>query len=1409
MSFSLKIFISGHAILLCLLFFIPKANGQCTYDVVTPIPDNSSVSINLIVSGLANNSLSSPAQGICGIEIEFNHEYLGDLTVTLISPSGTSVELIGPPTTTIGATNLSTWNIDFLPCSSAAAPDAGFTAAWSNLQAWQALSAYTGSYHPQNGCLEDFNNGPANGIWQIFIQDHDEFQVGSIAEITLLFCDPTGLACLPCTPNAGILTPGLIEICSGENVQSSAINIDFGGDTPSPLVYAYEYLLVSGNTILQNGTNFSITPPIGNYSICGLNYLISDSTTIDALIAADDYDLLSQAINQGSVCAELTTSCITLNVSGKPDTVLVTGDLCGGEVFSYGGQNYTTDGIFYQTKDGPGLCDTTIEIRIHPRTLMVAIDPPDTLFCGAGDVTLQSTPSGGPGPFSYQWSTVNGNITSSTTGASISVNQSGQYFVIVSDGICEGTGSANVVAGAGFPQVVFTGGTITCRNPVVNIKSIYSPASANLLWSGPMGFTSTQPTIGVSVPGTYTLNVTNAAGCTTTRSVDIGIDTTTVPIEIFIENKNCVTEALTLGDTQPWLLSGWQWNGPNMFSSNYWMPIVSEPGLYTLTASFPNGCMRQGTFLFDEDFTIPDIAVSPDDTLNCNEVITLNISSSTQGAQFLWNGPAGLNSPLQSVQIDQEGLYIATVISPNGCRVTDTVVIESGDDIFDHQIVTDTITCSKPMVTIGVIAPDADQFEWLNYTGPDDDQPMIKVSAGGNYTVRMTNSISGCQVIASVFVFQNLKTPSFSYTLDTITCFNPSAHLEFVPQPGETYQSVFWVLPDLSTVQGPSLISNLPGIHKLIGVGTNGCQSTAQMSIRFDTLNPFLILTTDTLLCRDTVAIVAQSLDSVSAFQWTGPGLVDFVGLSANVNKPGWYNIVVSGPNGCSTAYDILVDSNYALPSYSLLADSLRCDRSAVLSVIPSGSSYTYNWFDPLGNVISTDSLVTVDQSGEYTLQLEGINQCIAYDTVLLNPLVFPMVELSSDTFTCTETSITISSVVDITDYSIAWLDVNGDTINESLSINVTTPGPYITSVTGLNACTTRDTILPAYDTIPPIALIQLVGEIRCQNRQAILDGSSSNPEPLSYLWTNIGGAILSDPTLSTVDILDTGMYYLHVIQLETGCMGVDSLLVSEHPDAITSVELEIGSPECHGQGNATLSVIDVNGGIGVLNFQLDNNLPQSVPVFNGLSAGQYLLSIIDEANCVFDTIVQIDTTIVFMVDAGPDIEIYLGEMAELDGTTDLPLDFYAIDEWNNVEGLICVDCAQTQVSPLETTTYTYQVTSTTGCVLADEVVVFVIERAKYFIANIFSPNGDGINDEVRIESPGGIESVLQWIIFDRWGNAAFGKTNFDPMDNSVFWDGRASTGDFLNPGVFPYVVEFQLINGKKKVYHGEITLVR
>ena len=86
-------------------------------------------------------------------------------------------------------------------------------------------------------------------------------------------------------------------------------------------------------------------------------------------------------------------------------------------------------------------------------------------------------------------------------------------------------------------------------------------------------------------------------------------------------------------------------------------------------------------------------------------------------------------------------------------------------------------------------------------------------------------------------------------------------------------------------------------------------------------------------------------------------------------------------------------------------------------------------------------------------------------------------------------------------------------------------------------------------------------------------------------------------------------------------------------------------------------------------------------------------------------------------------------------------------------------------------------------------------------ICNIFSPNGDGVNDTLKFVDPEGIYANNTLEIFDRYGNSVF---QMDGYDSS--WDGTGKNGD-LPKGTYFYILD---LNGDgTDVVKGWIQIVR
>ena len=109
-------------------------------------------------------------------------------------------------------------------------------------------------------------------------------------------------------------------------------------------------------------------------------------------------------------------------------------------------------------------------------------------------------------------------------------------------------------------------------------------------------------------------------------------------------------------------------------------------------------------------------------------------------------------------------------------------------------------------------------------------------------------------------------------------------------------------------------------------------------------------------------------------------------------------------------------------------------------------------------------------------------------------------------------------------------------------------------------------------------------------------------------------------------------------------------------------------------------------------------------------------------------------------------------------------------------------------------------IASNSKCSYTDSVIVKVSESA-IFAPNVFTPNGDGVNDEFRVA----YKSILKFkgVIFNRWGKRVFSWT--DPAKG---WDGSIG-GRPAATGAYFYIIEAEGSDKKIHKLKGDINLLR
>ena len=118
--------------------------------------------------------------------------------------------------------------------------------------------------------------------------------------------------------------------------------------------------------------------------------------------------------------------------------------------------------------------------------------------------------------------------------------------------------------------------------------------------------------------------------------------------------------------------------------------------------------------------------------------------------------------------------------------------------------------------------------------------------------------------------------------------------------------------------------------------------------------------------------------------------------------------------------------------------------------------------------------------------------------------------------------------------------------------------------------------------------------------------------------------------------------------------------------------------------------------------------------------------------------------------------------------------------------------------------TLSLTIQDTSGCLYTDELRITVLEREEIYVPNVFSPNGDGINDEIFVVTNLPEDRLISFEIFDRWGGLLHGQYNQGPFK----WDGT-SKDEAVQNAVFVYKLIWLDDQGYTKVKTGDITLIR
>lgn len=580
---------------------------------------------------------------------------------------------------------------------------------------------------------------------------------------------------------------------------------------------------------------------------------------------------------------------------------------------------FTQPGFYYATVTDQAGCSTVDTIQFIVDLISVDLGPDQTI-CSGQTVTLDA----GQGQYDYYWST-------ESTTQILNVNQSGYYSVTITDAL-------NCMA-SDTVQVLFVAGMYPDLGPDIYLcpgeTAVLDPGQfANYSWNNQ----STDQTLTVGGPGTYSVTVSDQTGCSGSDAVQV--------FEINV--PNVVLDDITLCNdpVQVFASAGvsWQWSTGD--TTNY--TLIDDTGLYSLTTTFQSGCTATDSFNVSSGLLYFDLG---NDTTICSGQ-NFNISVPIPYVPFAWS----TGDTSSTITISDGGIYYLTITNPDSqCETVDSIVVTM-NPLPEIVWNTQQTVCIGGSIVLdpGVFA----SYFWSNQST----NQTLTVTSAGVYAVTVFDQ-NGCENSSMVTVTE-VASPVVDLGADATICEGSEVQLN-----AGQFASYFW--SNQSTNAAISV--SVAGTYSVTVFDGNGCSGSDDILI---TVLPISVdLGPDVFMCPG--GSVTLDATQFETYLWSNQETTQ----SITVYQPGTYSVTVTDANGCSATDEVVV-LPAQITQFNLGPNLSLCQGDQ--ATLFAGYYASYNWSDG-----STNQTLTVWQQAVYSVTVTDLNGCSVSDSIniVVNPI--------------------------------------------------------------------------------------------------------------------------------------------------------------------------------------------------------------------------------------------------------------------------------------------------------------------------------------------------------------------------------------------------------------------------------------
>lgn len=866
------------------------------------------------------------------------------------------------------------------------------------------------------------------------------------------------------------------------------------------------------------------------------------------------------------------------------------------------------------------------------------------------------------------------------------------------------------------------------------------------------------------------------------------------------------------------------------------------PGSYqvTLTIVDSNSCNVVDTIVRTVNVFANPVAVASGTDTICNGNQAQLFTSG--GVLYDWSPGATLDdstiaAPLASPPVSTT--YSVIVVDGNGCRDTAYVDVHVTHYYCDAGLPTSFCegTGGAQLQAGGIFGGTPPYYYiWTcdtlqTYCGLDsmyDNDPIANPSQTTMYYLQISDS-RGCLSELDSTLVEVLPVPIADAGPDQFICQPPApgAVLQgsFSNAPGP--YTFYWIpgtgLND-TTILNPHARPDTTTIYTLVGVSSNGCSSNPTTTDTLSTVTvhvhprPIADAGPDIHTCLGDTSIIqglGYGAGPLYRYEWSPyTGLSDS-SIANPIASPPFthtYTLVVWS-NGCPSFGDSMTLWVHTLPTPS--AGNIReicLGDTAYLDAFADGdssASYTYQWWPPSGlnNPTLENPAASPDSSTWYYLIATSSWGCESpLDSVWVKLKPTPLAEAGPVQHICAGDSVLLQgsyfyAATDSAPPSQIWYSwIPSSHMNDTTLAQPTvwpTQSTMYHFAVRYNTCETYDSVLVVVN--PELNSFVDADTTSICSGDSVQLHAGGGLGSAEVLW--IPGTGLSDSTSfhPMAAPNDTLVYTVQVS--EGGCTETRLLQLNVIPRpnaAYTSSAVEGCPPH-------PVSFTDLSDGATFHIWNFGDGSPVSNsphPTHTYTRPGDYVVThtAVTQGACAdvaTSVTVHVRDAVVADFSSIPDYPARLLFPSTQVSFYDQTLGAARL-QWEFGDGVMVQESNPTHVYTREGEFFvTLTAWSGEGCMSRVVHGPYILISTDVSLYNVFSPNGDGLNDVYYLQYTG--DQPLTHSIYDRWGVQLFHSRN-----KHDGWDGTNLKGEAVPEGVYFYVVTI----GEKE-YTGSVTLVR